>query len=176
MATLQKHITEEELLHLLATNGEDGMHLLYDKYAPALYGIILKIVGSEKIAEDLLQDSFLKIWSKITTYDKNKGRLFTWMLNIARNSAIDCTRSKNFKTIRYTEQISKSEVKSTSIKVDHIGLLDLVHNLEPEIQKVIKVVYFKGYTHMEAAEYLNLPLGTVKGRIRKGLKILRHII
>ena len=176
MSTLQKNITQEELLHLLATNGKEGMHLLYDKYAPALYGIILKIVRSEKIAEDVLQDTFVKIWSNITTYDKNKGRLFTWMLNIARNKAIDCTRSKNYKAIYYTEKISESTKKSTVMNIDHIGLLDLVNTLDPEIQKVINIVYSKGYTHIEAAEHLDLPLGTVKGRIRKGLKILREII
>ncbi|MFT5819412.1 MAG: RNA polymerase sigma factor (sigma-70 family) [Crocinitomix sp.] len=176
MPTLQKNITEEELLHLLATNGKDGMHLLYEKYASALFGIILKIVGSEKIAEDVLQDSFLKIWSNITTYDKSKGRLFTWMLNIARNRAIDYTRSKNFKTISYTTQTSNLETNNTQLNIDHIGLLDLVNQLKPEIQNVMNIVYFKGYTHIEAAEFLNLPLGTVKGRVRKGLKILRQIV
>ena len=176
MSALQKNITEEELLHLLATNGKEGMHLLYDKYAPALYGIIHKIVGSDKLAEDILQDSFIKIWSHLTTYDKNKGRLFTWMLNIARNKAIDCTRSKNYKTVPYIENISTNKNECTQLNTDHIGLSELIDLLEPEIQKVINTVYFNGYTHTEAAEHLNLPLGTVKGRVRKGLKILRQIV
>src|SRR3546814_19144951 len=73
------------------------METLYDRYGKSHYGIIMNIVGEEKLAEDLLQEAFVKIWRSIQGFDRNKGTLFTWMLNISRNLAIDKLRSKNFR-------------------------------------------------------------------------------
>ena len=177
MPTINQNISEDELLHLLATNGKEGMSILYDKYADVLYGIALKIVHSETLAEDVLQDSFVKIWQNFGSYDKSKGRLFTWMLNITRNKAIDYTRSKNFKNSAYKDELKASHAPGKlTTKIEHIGIAELINQLPLETKTVIEVVYMKGYTHAEAAEFLNLPLGTVKTRVRNGLKKLRQLV
>ena len=86
--------TEEELLNLLKNKDGNAFSYLYDNYSAALYGVILRILKQDEgAAEDILQDAFMKIWSKMAMYDASKGTLFTWMLNIARNSAIDALRT-----------------------------------------------------------------------------------
>ncbi|HNP49634.1 MAG TPA: sigma-70 family RNA polymerase sigma factor, partial [Bacteroidia bacterium] len=89
-------ITEEELIRLLSNREEKGIEILYDNYSAALYGVIHRIVQQDEIAEDVLQETFLKIWNNFGQYDSAKGRLFSWMINIARNASIDKVRSKEF--------------------------------------------------------------------------------
>ncbi|MBL4668889.1 MAG: sigma-70 family RNA polymerase sigma factor [Flavobacteriales bacterium] len=174
-----KKISEEELIKLLQENSEEGISLLYDNYSAILYGIITKIVRSENIAEDILQDTFVKIWKNFSSYDSSKGRLFTWMLNIARNKAIDYIRSKEFKNRSLNESDinnkSLSEI-SSEMNTDQIGLSNTLKFLNPKNKIVIDIIYFKGYTQVEAAKYLNIPLGTVKSRVRNGLIELRKYI
>ena len=150
---------------------------LYDSYSPALYGIILKIVRQEDIAEDVLQESFIKIWKKAPTYELEKGTLFTWMLNICRNSAIDKTRSAHFrhktKHELIDQQISDHIKWSYSPKTEHIGLKSVINELDDKYKEIIELVYFQGYTQQEVQEYLDIPLGTVKSRLRIGLRELR---
>ena len=175
----QKKISEEELIKLLQENSEEGISLLYDNYSAILYGVITKIVRSENIAEDILQDTFVKIWKNFSNYDSSKGRLFTWMLNIARNKAIDYIRSKEFKNRSLNESDinnkSLSEI-SSEMNTDQIGLSNTLKFLNPKNKIVIDIIYFKGYTQAEAAKYLNIPLGTVKSRVRNGLIELRKYI
>ncbi|RYG16603.1 MAG: RNA polymerase sigma factor, partial [Chitinophagaceae bacterium] len=108
----------------------------------------------------------------------SKGRLFTWMMNIARNLSIDKLRSKDFKNANKNQDIENNvsfidEQKKVSFNADTLGLKELVVNLKPDFKDVLDMVYFKGYTHVEAAEELNLPLGTVKTRVRMAILELR---
>ncbi len=154
------------------------MELLYDKYADALYGVILKIVKAEDLAENVLQDVFIKIWKNSESYTVSKGRLFTWMLNIARYAAIDFVRSKNYKQdlITQTIDISVDTVnRQVSTNVEQMDLREKVQKLDTVYQQVIDLTYFGGYTQAEAAKKLDLPLGTVKSRIRIALRELRKI-
>lgn len=172
-------ISEEELITLLLDNPKEGVSYLYDNYSSTLYGVILKIVGSEDVAKDILQDTFIKVWRNFSNYDKSKGRLFTWILNIARNRAIDYTRSKAFKNVQHSESHEPSENsldEISEINVDNIGLVEVMELLKPEVREVLNIVYFKGYTHHEASEFLKIPLGTVKTRVRNGLMDLRKVI
>lgn len=175
MSTAQTRISEEELIELLKNDKEAGFNQLYANYSAVLYGISIKIVGSEEIAQDVLQDAFVKIWKNFSKYDSSKGRLFTWLLNITRNTAIDYIRSKDFQTRSKfsTEFILESHSNSSEMNVDAIGMTEMLNLLDSESKLVLETVYIKGYTHAEAAEYLNLPLGTVKTRIRNGMMILR---
>ena len=91
-------LTTEQLVTLLLSRDEKGFNYLYDNYSPALYGVIFRIVKYEEEANEVLQDTFVKIWNSITSFDQNKGTLYTGMLNIARNSAIDRLKSKSFQT------------------------------------------------------------------------------
>jgi len=147
-------------------------------YSGALLGVISRIVPNTEIAEDLLQETFIKIWNCADSYDPTKGRLFTWMMNIARNLSIDKLRSKDFRNASKNQDIEKNvdfidEQKKVTFNSDTLGLRDLVTALKPEFNNVLNMVYFKGYTHVEAAEELNLPLGTVKTRIRMAIIELR---
>lgn len=171
-------ISEEDLTELVGSNTKDGFGILYANYSAVLYGIAFKMVGSEEIAKDVLQDAFVKIWKNFSSYDRSKGRLFTWMLNITRNTAIDYTRTKEFKKTSgfAAEATLESMSPSTESKIDHIGMSEVLNLLDPESKMVIETVYLKDYTHSEAAEYLELPLGTVKTRVRNGLIELRKLM
>ena len=93
----RQQYTEEQLVAILYEGKPEQFGVLYDYFSPALYGIVSKIIGNDEHAQDILQESFVKIWEKSRNYDSTKGRLFTWMLNIARNTAIDASRSKHVK-------------------------------------------------------------------------------
>lgn len=179
MGIAQTNISEEELINLLNENSQEGISVLYDNYSSALYGVIAKIVRSEEIAQDILQDAFVKIWKNFSKYDSSKGRLFTWMINIARNRAIDYVRSKDFKNRNLNDYDTNNAELTTitsEIKIDQIGLTDTLNLLDPKLKIIIDTIYLKGYTQAETAEYLNIPLGTVKSRVRNGLIELRKHI
>jgi RNA polymerase sigma-70 factor, ECF subfamily len=171
-------ITEDELVALLRERSEDGFNLLYERYSAALYGVVTRIVKSEEAAQDVIQDAFVKIWKSFSGYDKSKGSLFTWILNVARNTAIDYTRSKH---VRHNIQngdavVSMGNKLGVSNSFDHIGLKEQVEKMKAEHREVIDLLYFEGYTHEEASKHLNLPLGTVKTRIRTAVQQLRSIL
>ncbi|SHF71521.1 RNA polymerase sigma-70 factor, ECF subfamily [Pedobacter caeni] len=147
-------------------------------YSGALFGVISRIIPQTEVAEDILQETFLKIWNSAETYDSSKGRLFTWMMNIARNLSIDKLRSKDFKNANKNQDIENNvdfidTQKEVTFNADTIGIKDMVTSLKPEFNLLLDMVYFKGYTHVEAAEELDLPLGTVKTRIRMAIMELR---
>jgi RNA polymerase sigma-70 factor (ECF subfamily) len=172
---------EPELIAMLKARDEMSLRILYDHYSAALYGVILRIVIDKETAEDVLQETFVKIWNNASAYDSAKGRLYTWLLNIARNTAIDKTRSKSFRKEGQVQSIedfvySVDKQHNSSTSVDHIGLRKFVDELKPEQRQLIDLLYFGGYTQTEAAEELNLPLGTVKTRVKAALNRLREIL
>ena len=172
--------SEAELVALLRQRNNLAFTYLYDNYSNALYGIINQIVSDKESANDVLQEVFINIWRKIETYDISKGRLFTWMLNIARNASIDKTRSKSFqndlKNQALPEDVSMLANQSVRIITDDIGLKKVVGKLKEEHRELIDLSYYKGFTHEEIAKGLNIPLGTVKTRIRSALIQLRSMI
>lgn len=144
-------------------------------------GVIARILKKEELAEEVLQDVFLKIWDKIDSYDPAKGKLFTWMLNIARNQAIDKTRSKEFSKGKKTGDIENfvnrvDRKDYLEQQVDAIGLKEVLKKLPEDQRFVIDQHYLKGYTQAEMAEEFNLPLGTVKTRMRLAMKELRNLL
>lgn len=170
---------EIELVSLLKSNNRDAFEYLYDHYSPALYGIILRIVKDEEKSADVMQDAFLKIWKNINSYNSEKGSLFTWILNVARNTAIDRLRMDvRAENLVSWENVRETDLTHTAIFNPLPATLDLraiVEKLLPEKKLLIEMVYFQGYTHEEVSEKLSLPLGTVKSRIRKSLQELRDI-
>jgi len=171
-------LTEEELVLSLRNHEKIAIEALYDMYSASLFGVISRIVIDTTTAEDILQETFVKIWHSFSSYSTEKGRLFTWMVNIARNLAIDKIRSKDFKNQNKNQEIENNvtfidEQKSTVYKPELMGVKDLVEGLKPEQKSIIDLVYFKGYTHVEAADELGIPLGTIKTRLRMGIQQLR---
>jgi RNA polymerase sigma factor (sigma-70 family) len=165
----------------LKRKSQAALDYLYDHYSGALYGIVSRIVRREEVAEEVLQDVFLKIWDKAESYDPTKGKLFTWMLNLARNQAIDKMRSKEISKGRKTEDIDNlvnkiDNAEHTVLAVDSIGLKEVLDRL-PEVQRfVVEHLYLKGYSQSELADEFDIPLGTVKTRLRLGMMELRSIL
>lgn len=170
--------SEEELVMLLHRRERAAFEYLYENYSSALFTVILNIVGNREIAADLLQESFVKIWKQADKYDPARGRLFTWMMRICRNSAIDMLRSKDFRQDRQNLELKDSvyDSESTEMKVEHIGLRKWVRRLRDDLRIPLELSYFEGYTHPEIAGLLAIPEGTVKTRIRTGVIQLRTLM
>ncbi|WP_397447890.1 RNA polymerase sigma factor [Polaribacter sp. R77954] len=154
---------------------------LYAMYCDSISGVINNIVKNNDVTQEITQDVFIKAWHKADTYNAKKGRFFTWLLNIARNAAIDYTRSKKYKESKQNLnadffvdilETSKSLDKST----DTIGLRAFVTKLGDTCKSVIELLYFKGFTQKEASEELNMPLGTIKTRNRTCIGELRTML
>lgn len=172
---------EEELVSQLKAKQKEALSYLYDRYSGALYGVVLRIVKKEDQAEEVLQDIFLKIWDRIGSYDPNKGKLFTWMVNIARNQAIDKMRSKELSKEKKTDDIDNlvdriDNKEYSELSVESIGLKEVVAKLPADQKFVIDYLYLKGYTQSELADEFNIPLGTVKTRLRMAMIELRSIL
>ncbi|CAH0997314.1 ECF RNA polymerase sigma factor SigK [Emticicia aquatica] len=175
-------IAEEDLVSLLKGKDQKGFNILYNNYSGALFGVINKIVQSNDDANDLLQDTFLKIWRNIDNYDPSKGSIFTWMMNISRNLAIDKVRSADFRDSSQNISMEENVVYQVDNEyqivqdIDSIGLKKVVDNLKPEYKQLIELVYYKGYTQAEVSEEFGIPLGTVKTRIKAAVGSLRAML
>ncbi len=166
---------------MLKQRDNPSFKYLYNNYSNALYSIILQIIPDQELASDVLQEVFINIWRKIETYDQGKGRLFTWMLNIARNAAIDSLRSKAYQNNKRNQEFPDvigvhTHAQMTQLNIDSIGLKKTLEKLKTEHRVLIELAYFKGYTHEEIAAMEEIPLGTVKTRIRTALIQLREYL
>lgn len=171
--------SEQQLITLLKSRESKAFGYLYDHYSAALLGIIMQILKDEPVANDVLQEVFISIWKKIESYDAAKGRLFTWMLNIARNASIDMLRSKAYQNEKKNQGLEGNvdlniDRQVSALNVDNIGLRKVLEKLKKDYRILLELAYFKGYTHEEIAEIESIPLGTVKTRIRNALIQLRQ--
>lgn len=168
---------EQHITTLLRQRDRRSIELLYDLYAPALFGIALKIVRSHQGAEDVVQEVFVKVWKNGSQYHPSKGRLFTWLLNITRNTAIDQTRAASYRQLQMLQKLDAASLETAHPYVrprpEDIGLRDLVNGLDQKYKEVIDLIYFQGFTQQEVTKELDLPLGTVKSRTRIALRELR---
>jgi RNA polymerase sigma factor (sigma-70 family) len=177
-ATKKISLSEEELVRALKSQETVAIKALYDMYSGALFGVISRIILQPEITEDILQETFIKIWKSADNYDSTNGLLLTCILNFACNFSIDKLLKNYFKHANKNQDIENNvdfidAQKEVTFNADAIGLKDMVTSLKPEFNLVLDMVYFKGYTHVEAAEELDLPLGTVKTRIRMAIMELR---
>jgi len=168
-------MTLELAVKRIKDKDQNGLMYLYDNYANALMGIVARIVNCEQLGEEVLQETFMKVWTKIDTYDASKSTFFTWMARIARNTAIDFIRLKKNTKHRNTLSFDPS-IHDTKVIVDHskLDIENLTKNLDEKYKIVLDYVYLMGYSHTEAAIKLDLPIGTVKSRLRKAILILRE--
>jgi len=182
LGILTTYNTEQELVLALKRRDNQAFSTLYDNYAGALYSIIKQIItDNAELAGDVLQEVFINIYRKIDTYDQTKGRLFTWMLNIARNASIDALRSKSYQNSQKNQSLPDNVYKVTAnqsiqLNIDNIGLKKVLEKLRPEHRVLVELAYFKGFTHEEIAEMMSMPLGTVKTRIRNALLQIREYL
>jgi RNA polymerase sigma-70 factor (ECF subfamily) len=172
---------QEELLKELLKKDDKSFTLLYDNYSKSLFGVIYNLIRNTEEAEDVLQEVFVKIWKNIDSYNESKGRLYTWMLNIARNTSIDKLRSKNFNNSQKNlstdnfVHILEDNSKTTN-RIDAIGIKEFIMKLKPKCIQIIDLLFFKGYTQQEALDELEMPLGTVKTNNRNCMNELRKML
>jgi RNA polymerase sigma factor (sigma-70 family) len=170
----------DQLYFRIKERDQRAMAELYDQYGAALFGVILRIVRSREVSEDLLQDTFVKVWERCSSYDPAKASFYTWMLNVARNTALDKVRSAGYRHSQkiqdLSEPVNTSEAISEELRVDHIGLDKVLSNLESKYKTIIDLAYFQGYTQKEIHEELDIPLGTVKTRMRHAFRELRKVL
>ena len=175
-------ISSSSFINKLKRGDRASFEYLYDHYSPNLYGVIRNIVPTTDIADDVLQRSFVKIWRNIEKYDVEKGTFFTWMLNICRNLAIDEYRKakrEREKVIRQKKNIvtKDEDIAVESTEVDDHVMYDLraaIQNLPNEQQYVIEHLYLGGLTQRELSESDDIPLGTIKSRVRLALQKLKQ--
>lgn len=176
----EQKLDEPDLISLLKDGDEGAFSYLYDHYSAALFGIILKIISKEEVAEDVLQEVFVKIYTHIKHYDSSRGRLYTWLLQITRNTAIDMVRSKDFKKAHVIRELNNnvndSASNSSAASYDSIGLDKVLSGLSEDQRKIVDLSYYKGFTQEEISNELNVPLGTVKSRARSALVQLRKLL
>lgn len=171
-------MTQEEILSLLHKKDDRAYTILYDMYSKSLFSIIFNLVKEREEAEDILQEVFVKIWKNLDSFSESKGRLYTWMLNIARNTSIDKLRSKGFNNSKKNLTSDNfvhlfDESNQLTHKIDSIGIQEFVKKLKPKCIQIIDLLFFKGYTQLEASEELAIPLGTVKTQNRNCINDLR---
>jgi len=168
------------LIKRMQNGNETAFSRMYARYNVALHGIIYAIVRDEEVSQEILQDVFVKIWEKCDSYDDEKGRFFTWAMNIARNKSIDHLRSRRHKdslknlTADDFVDILKSH-DDLETKTESIGLAKVLEKLRPVCQKIIDTIFFKGFTFKDGAKELDMPEGTLKTRNRKCIQELRDV-
>ncbi len=170
---------EAELIGMLKQRVPSAFSYLYDNYAASLYTVILSILQEKELANDTLQEVFIKIWRQIEQYNPEKGRLFTWMMNISRNASIDILRSKDYHSQKQNRELTEnvySTATTVNIETDKIGLHKIISNLKDEQKILVELAYFQGYTQDEISKLLKMPLGTVKTRMRSALIQLRALL
>lgn len=179
-------IQDSELLHRVALRDQNAFAMLYDRYATVLYSLCLAIVKRQDDAEDVLQECFLQIWEKAYAFDGLKGSVYTWLVTMTRNRAIDRLRSKQFQVSKQRqpdfdfETIAADEIYSP---LENASLAERAHlvrqafaTLPVEQREVLQMAYFQGYSQSEISQQLCVPLGTVKTRTRQAMKKLHALL
>lgn len=162
------------LIKRLQAKDENALSTIYDRYSGALYGVIIRICKNEILAEDILQETFLKIWNKSHLFNPDKGKFYTWAHRIAKNSTLNAIRSQS-KLIQSKDlSVYKNKSDNNSITDEYRALNGSIKKLEPHHQRAIELVYFNGLTHREAHSEMNVPLGTFKSYIRQALKKIQE--
>jgi len=177
-ATLMTEVklSEQDIVRLLGQRDQRAMAMIYDRYADALYGTLRRMLPDEAATRDVMQEGFVKVWKHADYYDPTKSTLFTWLLRILRNTAVDRLRSDKVRA-DHNIQMASSAVSEVSnrFKPEHLDVPELLAGLDPKYQDVIQALFFKGMTQQEASEALEIPLGTIKTRLKIALRELRNV-
>ncbi len=174
-------MTQEELLPLITKKDDTAFRYVYDMYSKSLFAVISNLIRDREEAEDVLQETFVKIWKNIDSYNEDKGRFYTWIVNIARNSSIDKLRSKGYNNSKKNLSADTfvhllDDSNRMSNRIDTIGIREFVNKLKPKCIQIIDLLFFKGYTQQEVSDELEMPLGTVKTQNRNCIRDLRNYL
>jgi RNA polymerase sigma-70 factor (ECF subfamily) len=179
-------LDDTDLIDLIAQRNETALSELYDRYHRLIFSVALNVVGRREEAEEVTLDVFTRVWEKAYTYRSDRAKVSTWLTRLARNRAIDILRRENVRPMKHS--VSWADVwpepqdgndlpeSAVQLKLQQQRVRQAITTL-PNIQKeVLALAYFKGYSHSEIARALDIPLGTVKGRIRGGMRKLRLLL
>ncbi|MGH3085937.1 MAG: RNA polymerase sigma factor [Rubrobacteraceae bacterium] len=178
----RKYLTlaDEDLISMVGDEDPEAFGALYDRHSRAAYSLGYRIMGQRQAAEDLVQEVFLKVWRSARSYRAERGSVRTWVLSIVHHRGIDqlrATASRQRTRDRFEASAEKSQPSEAFAETwrnsQRDEIRDALRTLPPEQLKILELAYFSGYTHVEIAELLELPLGTVKGRMRLGLKKIK---
>ena len=172
-------LADEDLISLVQTGDAEAFASLYDRHSRAAFSMAYRMMGERQAAEDLAQDAFIKVWRGAGSYRGGRGSVRTWILSIVHNRGIDLLRSMATRG-RMQDKVEASAPKSEPSEAftetwrnsQRDQVREALNTLPQEQFKILELAYFSGYTHVEIAELLGVPLGTVKGRMRLGLKKL----
>ena len=175
-------LPEESILLRIRRGDEAALSELYDKLGGLVYSVAYHVLQNTTLAEEVTQDTFLKVWNQAHTWDSSRGRVTTWLATIARYTAIDRLRVEQRRQPR--EQVDVEDIINIFGKLspmdepgwaDERLIVSLMQNLPEDQRQVIELAYFKDMSHTEMAEFLDIPLGTVKGRVRAALTKLKDM-
>jgi RNA polymerase sigma-70 factor (ECF subfamily) len=175
----QPLLADDDLISLVQTGDAEAFATLYDRHSRAAFSLAYRMMGERQAAEDLAQEAFLKVWRGAGSYRGGRGSVRTWILSIVHNRGVDLLRSMATRR-RTQDKIEASAPKSEPSEAftetwrnsQRDQVRKALNTLPQEQLKILELAYFSGYTHVEIAELLGVPLGTVKGRMRLGLKKL----
>jgi len=181
MAQDLRALADEELMQLVRRGKAAAFEVVYERHASAAFSLAYRIVGTRNGAEDVSQEAFLSIWRSGARYDRGRGSVRTWVLGIVHHRAIDHLRRATVHDKRRAgdegleERFEARERTDTEVarREEAETVRRAMDTLPPDQCQVIELAYFGGFTHTEIAEMLETPVGTVKGRMRLGLKKLR---
>ena len=173
-------LADEDLISLVEAADAEAFATLYDRHSRAAFSLAYRMMGERQASEDLAQDAFLKVWRGASSYRAERGSVRTWILSIVHNRGIDQIRSQASRR-RTQDKIEASAPRSQPSEAfaetwrnsQRDQVREALNTLPPEQLKILELAYFSGYTHVEISDLLGLPLGTVKGRMRLGLKKIR---
>ncbi|HEY2018384.1 MAG TPA: sigma-70 family RNA polymerase sigma factor [Bryobacteraceae bacterium] len=171
---------DAELIAHLQRHEATALAELYDRYGRLVHSQILRVVHDTGIAEDLVQETFLRVWNRVEFFDGHKGTIVPWLLAIARNRAIDYLRSVRLRdrsTVEFDEVGTPALLTNRDAEVNSFDqscqIRAAMQKLVPHHMRVIELAYFEGLSHLEVAERMGQPLGTVKSWVRMALKHMR---
>jgi RNA polymerase sigma-70 factor, ECF subfamily len=173
-------LADENLISFVGKGDAEAFTTLYDRHSHAAFSLAYRVMGERQAAEDLVQDTFLKLWRSATSYRPERGSVRTWLLSIVRNRGIDQIRSQASRR-RTQETFEASAPRSQPSEAfaetwrnsQRNQVREALDTLPPEQLKILELAYFSGYTHVQISELVDVPLGTMKGRMRLGLKKMR---
>ncbi|HZU24036.1 MAG TPA: sigma-70 family RNA polymerase sigma factor [Bryobacteraceae bacterium] len=171
-----------DLVRRLQERDASAMGDLYDRYGRIAYSVVLRVVRNQAVAEDLVQEAFLRIWTRIHGFDAEKGSLGGWVLTVARNRAVDYLRSLEGRERERTTELARgdepavfADFEKDLLNTDRVRLLrGAFEKLNTNQRTVIELAYFEGLSQTEMADKLKQPLGTVKTWVRSALQTLRQ--
>ena len=173
--------TDTMLYTRIKEKDKAALEMLYDRYEKILFSFLYKMTQDKELAEEALQEVFLKLWRGKGIYDESKGKFTSWLFRMAQNSAVDLIRKRKKPSVPLDEA---EEMASGESSVEELAewqekkeeIQSAISELSGEQQKMINLFYFKGHTHEIIADMCDIPLGTVKSRIRLALKKLKNIL